>query len=148
MNRKVPRCRWNDSAEKLQIPSSKLLRNTLRNALMSNNPKRIRSTQFFAAREEGFFHGTARPSGCRLQRSSKPQTSTRRPGWPPHRSGLGLELKIWSFFGAWCLGLGALVRAVFHRNQRRTHRKPSARDPLCKRHVVDLSSQPSVVPSV
>ena len=54
------------------------------------------------------------------QRSSKPQTSTRRPGWPPHRSGLGLELEIWSFSGAWCLGLGALVRAVFHRKQRGT----------------------------
>jgi hypothetical protein len=74
MHRKVPRCfRWNDSAEKLQIPSSK------------------------------------------LQRSSKPQTSTRHPGWPPPRSGLGLELEIWSFSGAWGLGLGAFVRAAFHR---------------------------------
>jgi len=33
-----------------------------------------------------------------------------RPGWPPHRSDLGLELEIWSFVGAWCLGLGAFRR--------------------------------------
>src|SRR5512132_1486121 len=75
----VARCFRNDSAGKLQIPSSK------------------------------------------LQRISKPQTSTRCPGWPPHRSGLGLELEIWSFSGAWCLGLGALVRAAFHRKQRGTN---------------------------
>jgi hypothetical protein len=32
---------------------------------------------------------------------------TRCPGWPPHRSDLGLELQIWSFSGAWYLELGA-----------------------------------------
>jgi len=53
--------------------------------------------------------------------NSKLQNSTRRPGWRPHRGSFGLELEIWSFPGAWCLGLGALVRPVFHRSQRGTH---------------------------
>jgi len=30
----------------------------------------------------------------------------RRPRMVTHRSGLGLELEIWSFSGAWSLGLG------------------------------------------
>src|SRR5678816_191663 len=42
----------------------------------------------------------------KLQRSSKPQTSMRRPRMVTHRSGLGLELEIWSFSGAWSLELG------------------------------------------
>ena len=45
----------------------------------------------------------------------KPQTSRRPAGWPPHRSGRGLELEIWSFSGAWCLGFGALARATRNR---------------------------------
>jgi hypothetical protein len=49
----------------------------------------------------------------KLQRSSKVQTSTRRPGWPPHRSDLGLELEFWNFFGAWYLVVGASLPAVF-----------------------------------
>jgi hypothetical protein len=126
MHRKVPRCfRWNDSTEKLQIPSSKLPLSVADITLRKHAAVQL-----------------LRRTG---QRSSKPQTSTRHPGWPPHR---GLELKIWSFFGAWCWGLGDLVRAVFHRKQRRTHRKPSTRNPLCKRHVVGSSNRPSVVPSV
>jgi hypothetical protein len=36
------------------------------------------------------------------------------PGWSPHHSGFGLELEIWSFSGAWCLGFGVLVRGAFH----------------------------------
>ena len=60
----VHRClRWNDSAGKLQTPSSK------------------------------------------LQRNSKPQTSTRCPGWPLDLPSLGLELEIWSSSGAWGLVL-------------------------------------------
>src|SRR6185369_16071571 len=49
------------------------------------------------------------------QRSSKVQSSTRRTGRPPYRSDLGLELEIWRFFGAWCLGLGAWGRQRFLR---------------------------------
>jgi hypothetical protein len=56
----------------------------------------------------------------KLQRSSKSQTSTRCPGWRGHRSVLGLELEIWSFFGAWCLGLGALGYDIFHPKQQGT----------------------------
>jgi len=44
-----------------------------------------------------------------------------------HRSGLGLELQIWSLSGAWSLEFGVLVRAVFHRKQRKTGRGPRTR---------------------
>jgi hypothetical protein len=37
------------------------------------------------------------------------------PSWMATTSlGLGLELESWSFFGAWRLGLGTSLRAVFH----------------------------------
>ena len=68
-------------------------------------------------------------AGSREVPRSKVQT--RRPGRPPHRSDLGLELEIWSFFGAslelgawslglgaWCLRLGALVLAVLPKTAR------------------------------
>ena len=56
--------------------------------------------------------GKLQTPSSKLQRSSKPQTSMRRPRMVTHRSGLGLELEIWSFSGAWSLefGVGALVR--------------------------------------
>jgi len=97
----VPRCfRWHNSSGNLHIPSSKLPPSVADMTLRKDATVQL-----------------LRRTG---QRSSKPQTSTHGHGWPPHRSGLGLELEIWSFSGAWCLGLGALVRAAFHRKQRGT----------------------------
>src|SRR6187397_3160794 len=86
-------------------------------------------------------HGFAKKSMRRWTRSRQPPAAPDRkapnpklqppekfqgpnfnaPPWVATTSlGLGLELEIWSFFGAWCLGLCASLRAVFHRKQRRT----------------------------
>ena len=119
-NYRVPRCfRWNDSAGKLQIPSSKLPPSVA--ASCAPKPLRRRSDTMLS---KDAAVQLLRRTG---QISPKPQTSTRRSGWLPHRSGVGLQLEIWSLSGAWSLGLGALMRAVIHRKQRRTILYPGDR---------------------
>ena len=91
----VPRCfRWNNSSGNLHIPSSKLPPSVADMTLRKDATVQL-----------------LRRTG---QRSSKPQTSTHGHGWPPHRSGLGLELEIWSFLelGVWGLVLWCAPHSI------------------------------------
>ena len=86
-------------AAKHQAPNTKLLRNSLRSALMTNNVKRLRFAHFFAVREESFFHGTARrrrvSAPKKLQISSSKPRSERCGGHP------GRRVEVWTLELLW-----------------------------------------------